>query len=171
MPLVPQAMPSQGFSTLALREKLEELSAHKGPTVFKLRTQMLAEGRSHIGLAATKDLSVVIKVYASGGENALHQHAHEDHVFFCLQGGAQFYGIDGPMTELHAFEGVMLPKGTLYRFHAIEGEPLVLLRVGTPNYALNPNPARTLPDGTYIQGDSKENKTVPARVIEGAFFG
>ena len=41
----------------------------KEPTVFSLKAQMLDQGRTDMVLAATEDLSVRLKVYASGGEN------------------------------------------------------------------------------------------------------
>ena len=34
----------------------------------------------------------LIKVYASGGENTLHAHNNEDHMFVILQGTAIFHG-------------------------------------------------------------------------------
>jgi hypothetical protein len=50
--------------------------------------------------------------------------------FVVLQGRATFYFGDGSSCEALPFEGVMLPKGTLYRFEAGEEENLVLLRIG-----------------------------------------
>ena len=44
------------------------------PTLFSLKAQMLDKGRTDTVLAATEDLSVRLKVYASGGENGLHAH-------------------------------------------------------------------------------------------------
>ena len=43
-------------------------------TTFSLKAQMLDQGRTDTVLAATEDLSVRLKVYASGGENGLHAH-------------------------------------------------------------------------------------------------
>ena len=61
-------------------------------TTFSLKAQMLDQGRTDTVLAATEDLSVRLKVYASGGENGLHAHVDEDHVFVILQGSAKFSG-------------------------------------------------------------------------------
>ena len=56
-------------------------------TTFSLKAQMLDQGRTDTVLAATDDLSVRLKVYASGGENGLHAHVDEDHVFGQRQSG------------------------------------------------------------------------------------
>jgi uncharacterized cupin superfamily protein len=71
-----------------------------------------------------------IKVYASGGENALHSHGGEDHIFIVLQGKAIFTFGDGRVSIVQKFDGVMLPKNVQYKFEADEAENLVLLRVG-----------------------------------------
>ena len=51
-------------------------------------------------------------------------------MFVVLSGHATFYGPGGEARELGRNEGLMLPAGSLYYFHASGGEPLVLLRVG-----------------------------------------
>ncbi len=71
-----------------------------------------------------------MKVYASGGENALHSHGGEDHAFIVMQGAATFTFEDGRTSYVKAFDGVMIPKNVKYKFHADEAENLVLLRVG-----------------------------------------
>ena len=138
---------------------------------FHLRTAILESGRSHTYLAETENLSVVIKCYASGGENALHAHPHEDHMFIVLQGSAQFFNSDGTLAKLGANEGIMLPKGNYYRFHATSDEPLVLLRVGTPNQSPKLSPNRIDPTGEPMVGDSKENKSVSVRFRDAEYFG
>ena len=50
-------------------------------------------------------------------------------------------------------------------------EPLVMIRVGTPNHKKQPEPTRIGRDGKELRGDSKENKTVPVIFKEGALFG
>jgi mannose-6-phosphate isomerase-like protein (cupin superfamily) len=98
---------------------------------FSLRgLPLLAQGASFDAVATADNLWLSVKVYASGGENALHQHSREDHAFLVLQGRAVFYFGDGSSCEALPFEGVMLPKGTPYRFEAGEEENLVLLRIG-----------------------------------------
>lgn len=58
---------------------------------FELKTPHLKEGRSHTVLAQTDLMNVAIKYYNEGGENALHTHLTEDHVFIVLDGEATFY--------------------------------------------------------------------------------
>lgn len=91
---------------------------------------LLAQGTANHPLATVDNLWVSVKVYASGGENALHAHMVEDHAFVVLQGKATFFFADGSRCEVLPFEGVMLPKGTQYKFEAAEDENLVLLRMG-----------------------------------------
>ncbi len=50
------------------------ISDKGNPKFFKLRAQLLDEGRSIQPLAETENLWTWIKVYASGGENVLHAH-------------------------------------------------------------------------------------------------
>lgn len=102
-----------------------------GPSKFSMRgLPLLSQGASFDALASADNLWLSVKVYSSGGENALHQHRTEDHAFVVLQGRATFHFGDGSSCEAHPFEGVMLPKGALYKFEAGEEENLVLLRIG-----------------------------------------
>jgi len=155
MKLVAREMESALSDSALLRQKLTQIAAdNKGkPQAFKMRTALLKQGRANIPVAATEDLTVMVKVYASGGENGLHAHPTEDHTFIILQGAATFYDQDGEMATLNANEGILVPKGSLYRFHSVESGS----RVG--------------PSGEYMQGDSKENKTVEMQVLEDAYFG
>ena len=175
MKLEARTMESARDSSPLLRERLRALAeTHRGqPQAFRLRADLLAQGRANIPVAATDDLTVMVKVYSSGGENALHAHPTEDHSFIILQGAATFYDAEGEMATLRANEGILVPKGSLYRFHSVESEgPLVMLRVGTPNVALQEQGAsRVNPQGAYLQGDSKENRTVELKVLEGRHFG
>lgn len=142
------------------------------PTLFSMKAQMLEQGRTDTILAATEDLSVRLKVYASGGENELHAHPSEDHVFVILQGSARFYGPQGEIQDVGANEGFMMPRGLLYRFHATStDECLVMLRVGTPNFQKQTADDRLGKDGKPLVGDSKENKTVPVVFRDGVYFG
>ena len=163
------AAPAMGTNELKRQEAA--LAENKKPTVFKLRAQMLEQGRTDTMLAATDDLSLRIKVYASGGENTLHAHTTEDHAFVILQGSARFYGPDGEIMELGANEGIMMPRGNFYRFNATSEEPLVLLRIGSPNYKRQKKPYRINVHGEEMRGDAKENKTGPAIFKEGEFYG
>ena len=99
--------------------------------LFSMRNlPLLEQGTSYDPLATAENLWVNIKVYASGGENALHSHGGEDHAFIVLQGKATFTFGDGSTSVVGVHEGVMIPKNGLYKFEADEAENLVLLRVG-----------------------------------------
>jgi mannose-6-phosphate isomerase-like protein (cupin superfamily) len=153
---------------------------------FSMRNLPLLEGGATmelLGLAPM--LWAHSKVYSTGGENALHSHDIEDHVFLVLQGEASFHFGDGSTTDVRAFEGVTVPRGTRYRFHAKEsGGNLVMFRVGAaavkdsadldpkfhiPREALQ---SRKDPSGDYAAGDAKKNGVAsqPTVFKPGAFF-
>ena len=99
--------------------------------LFSMRnTPLLQQGTIYDPLATAENLWVNLKVYASGGENALHSHGGEDHAFIVLQGKATFTFGDGRTAEVGPHEGVMIPRNGLYKFTADETENLVMLRVG-----------------------------------------
>ena len=99
--------------------------------VFSMRNlPLLAQGTSYDPLATAENLWAAVKVYASGGENALHAHGGEDHAFIVLQGKATFTFADGVTQVVATHDGVMIPKNVQYMFEADETENLVLLRVG-----------------------------------------
>lgn len=154
-----------------LKRKEAEMAQNTKPTVFNLSAQLLDQGRTDTVVAAAEDLIVRMKVYASGGENELHAHTGEDHTFMILQGSARFFGPQGEETELGQYQGIMLPRGAFYRFYATSKEPLVMIRVGSPNPRKQKVPYRINIDGSELRGDSKENKSVPVVFREGAYFG
>jgi mannose-6-phosphate isomerase-like protein (cupin superfamily) len=149
---------------------------------FRLRCALLKEGRTTEFLAASNNgetaMSVAIKCYASGGENEFHAHAHEDHTFIVLQGSAVFYQPDLPERKLGRNEGILLPAGAYYKFEAVAGEPLVLLRVGNTPYKLGLTTAherrddghRLGVDGSSLPSHSAANKHVDGVPIPGAFY-
>lgn len=105
--------------------------ATDGAVLFSMRNlPLLEQGTTYDPLATAENLWVNIKVYASGGENALHAHGGEDHAFIVLQGKATFTFGDGSTSVVGKHEGVMIPKNAQYKFEADETENLVLLRVG-----------------------------------------
>jgi len=139
------------------------------PTQFDLTAQLLDQGRSMDLLAKTDLMAAHIKVYAEGGENGLHKHDHEDHIFVVLAGEATFHtGVEEQKRVVGKYQGIRLPKGAYYRFESSGDENMVLLRVGaqlpgTPRY-------RTKPDGSPIPGDSPDNKQVPVIPRAGKYF-
>lgn len=136
---------------------------------FKLRAQLLDQGRTDTEVCRTENMWTRLKVYASGGENALHCHPREDHMFVVLQGSARFYDRDGGTTDINQHEGIMLPAGTYYWFEATSKDPLVLIRVGSRIGTENAQ-GRLNIKGEPMAGDSDENKTQPVVYRENAFF-
>jgi mannose-6-phosphate isomerase-like protein (cupin superfamily) len=147
--------------------------------VFRLRTPLLSQGRSHTILASSKAdtgaMNVAIKCYAEGGENEFHAHAKEDHTFIVLQGRARFYQPGQPARELGRNEGILLPAGALYKFEVASAEPLVLLRVGNVWQPVDgettaDNSGRQDTQGTEFGSHAKANKGSKGVPIPGAFY-
>ena len=115
-------------------------------------------------------MEVRLKIYASGGENGLHNHTDEDHFHLVLDGAARFYGPRGEYQDCRKYQGVMLPAGSFYRFHAISDEPLVLLRVGC-RVETDDQITRNNIYGEPIPGNSKANGSVATIKREGAYWG
>ena len=133
-------------------------------------------GKAGKGCAATNPvaetdlMTLRIHCYAPGiGENALHSHTKEDHVFLVLQGTAQFNtGRDG-QTIVRAGKNtaVVLPAGCYYQFCNSGTEPLVMARIGAGQDKAD---QRLNPDGTAIPGRTHEQGAAKPVLIEGAFF-
>jgi mannose-6-phosphate isomerase-like protein (cupin superfamily) len=140
----------------------------KSPQLFKLRTQLLSKGRSDYLLANTDLMTVRIKCYAQGGENALHAHPAEDHAFIVLDGAARFFGRDGEISVLSKNQGIMLPRGAYYKFESCGDTPLVMLRVGADKE--KPEVNRINPEGGPLPGNSAENQHEAGVPVEGRFY-
>jgi len=147
--------------------------------VFDLRTPYLIQGRTTDMRSRTDLLTITMKVYAEGGENAMHCHPYEDHTFIVVEGQATFHlGSDENVRVLDKYEGVMLPKGAFYWFESSGNENLVMIRAGASDgkpasgLATDGVPVgRMTPDGRSIPGDSAENKTVARVERPGPGFG
>jgi mannose-6-phosphate isomerase-like protein (cupin superfamily) len=157
------------------------IDTHAAPKAqtFRLRTALLQQGRTHRVIASTGTpehaMNVAIKCYAEGGENAFHTHQGEDHTFIVLAGRAVFHQPDGEPRELGRNEGILLPAGALYKFEAVPGEPLVLLRVGNQYKPVEGSAEvvasdRVAPDGSQLPAHSKENLHTTGVPIPGAFY-
>ncbi|NIO07846.1 MAG: cupin domain-containing protein [Deltaproteobacteria bacterium] len=135
--------------------------------IFSLKTPLLSQGQTNTPLAGTDLLKVRVKVYAEGGENALHAHFDEDHSFVILQGQATFHDDQGNTQVVNKYEGILLPKGAYYYFQSTGDENLVLLRVG----------AGRKPGDDFRLGKegrpltAEENKRIAGVPIPGKFFG
>jgi mannose-6-phosphate isomerase-like protein (cupin superfamily) len=153
--------------------------------LFSVRgTPLLSSGSTMKMVTRAPRLWMHVKVYADGGENGLHSHPKEDHLFFVLKGQAIFFDAFGGKTKVGANEGVTIPRGTLYSFRATGEGNLVLLRIGSPTDAAGAEdseaypgvPKATLcrndPSGVEFGGDDKGNKTGAMNgVPSGQHFG
>jgi len=137
---------------------------------FSLRTPLLSEGRTTTLVAQADLMTVMIKVYAEGGENALHAHTHEDHCFIVLDGEATFYDEHDTPTVVHKYEGILLPRGAYYYFQNSGQGNLVLARAGARAGDSDAHSRINL-EGGPLPADSAANKKVVGVPIPGRFFG
>ena len=146
--------------------KLRQSADPTKPQLFEMKIALPKEGRTAALLGATENMWINLKAYAEGGENTLHAHTNEDHTFIVLAGRGTFYGPDGKIATLGRNQGMLLPRGAHYHFHAEEGEPLVILRMGC---IIDPERnawERIGIDGKPLPGNSKENKSAPTVLYE-----
>ena len=138
--------------------------------VVSLRTQLVSAGHTRNLLAETNLMTLRIHCYAPGiGENALHSHTKEDHIFLVLEGTAQFNtGMDGKtVVNAGRHQAVVLPAGSYYQFCNSGDTPLVMARIGA---GPDKSDMRLNPDGTPIPGRTQEQGAAKPVLIEGAFF-
>jgi mannose-6-phosphate isomerase-like protein (cupin superfamily) len=147
---------------------MTESTTTSGQQLFNLTAPLLAAGREDHLRAACDGLTITVKVYASGGENGLHGHKGEDHSFIVLAGEATFSFGDGATAVLGPHEGVLIPRGTLYRFVSSSDDNLVMLRAGAP--VSGPAWERVDADGNDFPGDSLANFHVEPVRLDGKFF-
>jgi mannose-6-phosphate isomerase-like protein (cupin superfamily) len=139
------------------------------PEILTLRTQLVSSGHTKDLLAKTDGVTFHIHCYGpKGGENGLHAHVDEDHIFVVLQGEAQFSGLNGLLPVLKKNQALMLPKGCFYSFSNEGTEPLVMIRFG----AMDKDAAggRLDPKGKPIPGRGKQHGAKPPAFIPGKFF-
>lgn len=138
--------------------------------VVQLKTQLVKEGHTRDLLAETDLMTLRIHCYAPGiGENALHAHTKEDHIFLVLQGTAQFNtGRNGKgVINATKHQAIVLPAGCYYQFRNSGVEPLVMTRIGAGS---DKGDQRLNPDGSAIPGRTHEQGAAKPVLIEGAFF-
>jgi mannose-6-phosphate isomerase-like protein (cupin superfamily) len=139
------------------------------PQLINLRTQLVSQGFTRVLLAETDNSTFRIHCYGpKSGENGLHAHVDEDHVFVVLQGEAQFYDVNGPLPVLRKHQALMLPKGCFYSFSNDAEEPLVMLRFGAMEKSWKGG--RLDPQGKPIPGRGNAPGAKPAVFIEDSFF-
>jgi uncharacterized protein len=111
-------------------------------------TPLLRAGNTHRLLASAPSLWAHVKVYAQGGENGVHLHPHEDHLFFVVNGEATFVDAAGSPTTVGPFDGMLVPRGAPYAFSSSGSDNLVMLRVGAPATGIEPaGGSPTTPEG------------------------
>jgi mannose-6-phosphate isomerase-like protein (cupin superfamily) len=139
-------------------------------TVYNMRTPYLKQGRTTDVRARTDLMTITTKVYAEGGENAMHHHVHEDHTFFVLEGEATFrIETDDNTFVVGKNEGILLPKMVNYWFASSGEGNLVMIRVGALHKGVAQR--RLTPDGVDIPGDSEANKTSERIELPGKGYG
>ena len=163
------ATPDFAKSSEDLHDALKAQTKANQPSFFKMRAQLPVQGRTNVPLASSDKMWVVLKTYAQDGENELHAHPNEDHVFVVLQGEASFRGPRGEERTIGINEGVLLPHGTFYWFKAVGEEPLVLLRVASAAFEGVDRHGRINIQGEPMPGDSAENKKVKPVMSEDWF--
>lgn len=150
---------------------LQSFAESRDISLFTLETVLPTKGRIDLPLAATERLTLVLKAYASGGENALHSHDREDHAFLVLQGEAEFFA-DGDVSlgVIGPFKGIFIPRGARYQFEAVSSIPLVLLRVAAIEEGAFQNRVRSGADGKPMGGYDKANKEIGYELDENMRF-
>jgi len=145
-----------------------ESSKKIAPQIVRLKTQLVSQGHTRRLLAETDLTTFRIHCYAPGiGENALHAHMNEDHIFLVLEGTALFLGLEGEIARLTKHQAIVLPKGCFYQFSNCGQEPLVMARFGA---CKEKDDWRISPDGTRIPGRTHEQGYVAPVLIENAYF-
>jgi mannose-6-phosphate isomerase-like protein (cupin superfamily) len=150
---------------VSARPKLETFDVAGDP--------LLDQGSSMRLIAATDEMWLHLKVYSNGGENGLHAHTDEDHAFVVLQGQATYADEEGTEYVVNRYEGVLVPRGALYRFQSTGEENLVLLRVGSSQQGIGALWDRSGSHGEARPFDAPENLTggTPPVPLAGRFFG
>ena len=139
------------------------------PQIIPLRTQLASKGHTKHLLAKTNMMTMHIHCYApKGGENGLHAHVTEDHIFICLQGEAVFRGLNGELPPLKKHQAIFIPKGCYYSFSNETDEPCIMVRFGTSPDGHGSQ--RVDPQGNPIRGRTHKEGAVAPVLIEGAFF-
>lgn len=117
-----------------------ESKATLAPRVFTFMNDDILEARgiepeqrgAEFELPGTDELTARVKVYIEGGENEMHSHPLEDHIFAVLAGTATFHiEADDNTCEVSANDAVLLPRGTRYWFTNTGDGNLVMMRLGS----------------------------------------
>jgi mannose-6-phosphate isomerase-like protein (cupin superfamily) len=115
--------------------------------VFTFLSDEILDGVGDVILPGTDGLSGVVKRYVDGGENEMHCHSDQDHVFYVLQGQVMFHlEREENVVVVNQHDAVLLPRMAYYWFKSTGDEKLIMLRVSNSKE----NRSRLYPDGTPI---------------------
>lgn len=98
--------------------------------VFTFLNDEILGGKGDLVVPGTSGLSGVIKRYIEGGENTMHCHHDQDHVFYVLQGQATFHlEKDENVVVANQYDAVLLPRMSYCWFQSSGDTKLIMLRV------------------------------------------
>lgn len=140
--------------------------------VYSLKTPYMKQGRVTQLVAETENMWIHTKINAEGGENEIHCHLDEDHSFVVLEGQMSVFDEKDNEMSVKQYQGVMIPKGTYYRYLNTGSGNLVVLRIGAgiKGQPQGGEEMRVRPDGRPLPSGSIENKTLPPIEMPGKFF-
>ena len=127
---------------------------------------LLSAGQSRLTLVKGDRLTSHAMVIAEGGENSLHAHRNEEHIFLVLAGQARFEFL--PPQEpvlLGLLQGILIPADCFYSYCSVGEHNLVFARVGSTR---GPDAARVTLDGKELRGKSAEAGWQPGVAEPGA---
>jgi len=131
-------------------------------TRFEVHPPLVERGKKGARLARTDILSVTVQSINQGGETNLHAHMDQDAAWLVLNGQAKFYTEgDSEVATLNRYEGLVIPRGTLYWFESSSDENLIILRMAAKHPDLQP--------GRENRGERVSREFT--KIKEGEFFG
>jgi mannose-6-phosphate isomerase-like protein (cupin superfamily) len=136
--------------------------------IFELKTPFLREGNTHNVIAATDLMSIALKYYNEGGENALHTHPGEDHAFLILDGEMTLYDKEEQAIVLKRGQGIMIPSGWSYWFKNSGDGPLIFLKFSA--FKKEAKGAKGDGHGKLLAPGFIEEKREKAIPVDGSFW-
>lgn len=100
------------------------------------------KGKAYAKLVTSDVVMAEMQIVTEGGENNLHSHPATDGFWWVVRGCARFYDEHDQPTEVHAEQGIFVPRGVPYWFEKGGDEPLHLLHVAAKSKDLADQPRR-----------------------------